>query len=228
MKKIIIITGANRGLGKALVDVALKDQNALIISLSRSLHEEHKGISSAKLIFIKTDLSEPFSDSIFGIIYKKVISETALYFFNNASIILPIDKTGSFKELEIETSIKVNVQYPVNLINFLLSQFPKNKTVLVNISSGAGNNPIPYWSLYGAAKAYMKLFFRVLEEENKENSNISLYSIDPGVLDTGMQENIRDSTFPNQYYFKSLKEDNKLIKSEVAALRIFNEINYYK
>jgi benzil reductase ((S)-benzoin forming) len=228
MKKIIIITGANRGLGKALVDVALKDENALIISLSRSIHVEHKGISSAKLILIKTDLSEPFSDSILGIIGEKVISETALYFFNNASIILPIDKIGGFKELDIETSIKVNVQYPVNLINSLLGQFPKNKTVLVNISSGAGNNPIPYWSLYGAAKAYMRLFFRVLEEENKENSNISLYSIDPGVLDTGMQEIIRDNAFPNQDYFKSLKEDNKLIKPEDAALRIFNEINYYR
>jgi benzil reductase ((S)-benzoin forming) len=227
MKKIIIITGANRGLGKALVDVALKDEKALIVSLSRSLHEEHKDISGAKLIFIKTDLSDSFSDSIFDIIGKHTQTDDTLYFFNNASIILPIDRIGSFKELDIETSIKVNIQYPVNLINSLLSQFPKNKTVLVNISSGAGNNPIPFWSLYGAAKAYMKLFFRVLEEENKENSTISLYSIDPGVLDTGMQADIRDNAFPNQDYFKSLKEDNKLIKPEDAALRIFNEINYY-
>lgn len=227
MNKIIIITGANRGLGKALVDVALKDETALIISLSRSLHEEHKDISGAKLIFLKTDLSEPFSDSIFKIISKNISSESAFYFFNNASIILPIAKIGSFKGLDIETSIKVNVEYPVNLINSLLSQFPKNKTVLVNISSGAGNNPIPYWSLYGAAKAYMKLFFRVLEEENKENNKFSFYSLDPGVLDTGMQEHIRENTFPKQDYFKSLKEDNKLIQPEDAALRIFNEINYY-
>jgi benzil reductase ((S)-benzoin forming) len=71
------------------------------------------------------------------------------------------------------------------------------------------------------------LFFRILEEENKGNSTLSLYSIDPGVLDTGMQENIRDNVFPNQSYFKSLKEENKLIRPEDAALRIFNEINYY-
>jgi benzil reductase ((S)-benzoin forming) len=228
MSKIIIITGANRGLGKALLDVVLIDEYATIISLSRSLHEEHKEISDTKLVFIKTDLSEPFSDSIFDLIGKKIHSDAALYFFNNASIILPIDKIGSFKEQDIETSIKVNIQYPVNLINSLLRKFPNNKTVLVNISSGAGTNPIPFWSLYGSAKAYMKLFFRVLEEENKENSLLLLYSIDPGVLDTGMQENIRDNVFPNQDYFKSLKEDNKLIRPEDAAQRIFNEINYYK
>jgi benzil reductase ((S)-benzoin forming) len=226
MNKVIIITGANRGLGKALVDIVLRDEGAIVISLSRSLHEEHKEISASKLVFIKTDLSESFSESIFDIIGKHTHSDAALYFFNNASLILPIDKIGSFKELDIETSIKVNIQYPVNLINSLLSKFANNKTVLVNISSGAGTNPVPFWSLYGSAKAYMKLFFRILEEENKEKSTLSFYSIDPGVLDTGMQENIRDIVFPNQDYFKSLKEDNKLIRPEDAAQRIFNEINY--
>lgn len=227
MKKIIIITGANRGLGKALVEVALKDENTLIFSISRSLHEDHKDINATKLVFIKTDLSEPFLNSILEIIQKSVNLDTTLYFFNNASIILPISNIGAFKEQEIETSIKVNVQYPVNLINSLLNQFPKNKMVLVNISSGAGINPIPYWSLYGASKAYMNLFFKVLEEENQEK-NLRIFTINPGVLDTGMQESIRENDFPRQDYFKSLKEENKLIKPEVAALKIFNEINYYE
>lgn len=227
MDKIIIITGANRGLGKALVDLALKDENTVIVSLSRSLHEQHENISSDKLVFIKTDLSEPFSNSFLEQVKNKILPDTVLYFFNNASIILPITKIGSFKDLDIETSIKVNVQYPVNLINALMSHFPKNKTVLVNISSGAGNNPIPYWSLYGAAKAYMKLFFKVLEEENKE-SNCTFYSIDPGVLDTGMQESIRKNDFPKQDYFKALKEENKLIQPEDAAKTIFTTIHYFE
>ncbi|WP_445717637.1 SDR family NAD(P)-dependent oxidoreductase [Flavobacterium sp.] len=226
MKKIIIITGANRGLGKALVDMSIKDENTLIVSLSRSLHEEHKYLVDSKLIFIKTDLSDSFSVSVFDIIGKHIQYDDTLYFFNNASVILPIDRIGNLSELDIERSIKVNVQYPVNFINFLLNQYPKNKTVLVNISSGAGNNPISFWSLYGAAKAYMNLFFKVLETENKENINISIFSIDPGVLDTGMQQNIRDNNFPNQDYFISLKEENKLIKPEDVVLSIFNEINY--
>jgi benzil reductase ((S)-benzoin forming) len=226
MKKIIIVTGANRGLGKALVDFALNDEEAIIVSLSRSLHEEHKDICSTKLVLIETDLSEAFSDTIFEIIDKNISTNVDLYFFNNASIILPIDKVGNFKELDIETSIKVNVQYPVNLINSFLNKFPKNKTKFVNISSGAGNNPVPYWSLYGAAKAYMKLFFKVLEQENINNIYTEFYSIDPGVLDTRMQESIRENTFPNQDYFRSLKEDNKLIKPEDAAQKIFNLINY--
>lgn len=227
MDKIIIITGANRGLGKALIDVALKEEQALIISLSRSLHEEHQAISSSRLLLVKTDLSESFSNSFFDNIEKRMHPDTALYFFNNASIITPIVKIGSFDDLEIATSIKVNVQYPVSLINALMSHFSENKMVLVNISSGAGHNPIPYWSLYGASKAYMNQFFKVLAEENTAN-NCSFYTIDPGVLDTGMQESIRKNVFPKQDYFKALKDENKLIQPEVAALKIFDTINYYQ
>jgi benzil reductase ((S)-benzoin forming) len=227
MNKIILITGANRGLGKALVDVALKDEHTFIVSLSRSLHQEHEGISDAKLLFIETDLSEPFSNSFLEPIEDRILTNTALYFFNNASIIMPIAKIGTFEDLDIANSIQVNVQYPVSLINSLLHRFPMHQTVLVNISSGAANNPIPYWSLYGAAKAYMNQFYKVLAVENVEN-NFTFYTIDPGVLDTGMQESIRENAFPKQDYFKALKEDNKLIQPKDAALKIFDTINYYE
>lgn len=224
MDKVIIITGANRGLGKALADQALEDEKAVVISLSRTLHEDHQGINGERLIFIKTDLSEPFSDAVFQNISNYIKPETSLYFFNNAGIILPIEKIGAFDPNAIDISIKVNVHYPVNVINYLLQHYSQNKIVLVNISSGAGENPVPHWSLYCSAKAYMKMFFRVLQEELTDN--IQLYSINPGVLDTDMQANIRKSEAPKQEYFQSLKNENKLIQPNVAALRIFEEINY--
>ena len=224
MKKLFLITGANRGLGKALVDIALKDEEVIIVSLSRSLHEDHKQIEKSKLIFIETDLSRPFSDTFFNAFNIHIKSETTLYFFNNASIILPISKIGSFKDENVETILKVNIQYPVNLINSFLMNYQENKLVFINISSGAGNHPISFWSLYCASKAFMIMFFNVLKEENLNSERIKFYSIDPGVLDTGMQENIRDNQFPNQEYFKSLKDENKLIEPSTAALKIFAEI----
>ena len=166
MNKIVIITGANKGLGKALADLALKDQDSIVISLSRNLHEEHQVVNQNKLVFIKTDLSETFSESSFETINNFIKPETKLYFFSNAGIILPIEKIGSFNANEIDISIKVNVNYPINLINFLLKNYSQNKITIINITSGAGENPIPHWSLYCSAKAYMKMFFRVLQQEN--------------------------------------------------------------
>lgn len=226
MKKIIIITGGNRGLGKALIDFLLKDKNAKIYSISRSLHEDHKKIDIDKLVLLENDLSKPFLENIFNENFKNILVDAKIFYFNNASIILPISNIGNLNTIGIENSIKVNIQYPVNLINLILNLFKNHELTLVNISSGAGVNPISHWSLYGASKAYMNMFFKVLEEENLNNKNINVFSMSPGVLDTGMQENIRENKFPEQDYFKSLKDNNNLITAENAAVNIFNKINY--
>ena len=81
MKKLIIITGTSRGLGKALVDLTLIDEETKIISLSRSLHDDHKGINSDKLLLIKTDLSEPFSMGIIDALKKEIRQNSIIYFF---------------------------------------------------------------------------------------------------------------------------------------------------
>lgn len=227
MKKIIIITGANRGLGKALLDFALKEDDTFLVSVSRSIHENHIGISKEKLFFVKTNLSEPYSNTFIKYLECILNNDTILYFINNASTIVPIKKIGTIDDEDISSSISVNVQFPVCLINDLLKRFTKNKMTLVNISSGAGINPISHWSLYGAAKAYIDMFFKVLEIEN-ENNNFSFFTIDPGVINTGMQEYIREINFPKKDYFISLKEENKLIQPEIAALTILNKINFFE
>jgi benzil reductase ((S)-benzoin forming) len=226
MKKIVIITGANRGLGKAFVDQMLKGEDTLVISISRSLSEDHESVDASKLILIKTDLSKPFSQDLSNVLDKFLIPETTLYFINNAGIILPIGKVGAFKESEIEHSVLVNIQYPINLINFILNRYSANKIVSVNISSGAAVNPVASWSMYSAAKAFMQQFFNVLAEENKENKNLEFFQFNPGVMDTGMQKDIRSKEFPRQDYFKQLKDENKLIMPEDAAAKILKEINY--
>ncbi|MFT5890073.1 MAG: benzil reductase ((S)-benzoin forming), partial [Dokdonia sp.] len=44
-KKVYIITGANRGLGKAFVDALMEKQDSFIISISRSMSEEQRDYS---------------------------------------------------------------------------------------------------------------------------------------------------------------------------------------
>ena len=195
--------------------------------MSRSLHEDHVLIDDSKMILVKADLSETFSNNIFNEVEKHITPDSLIYFFNNAATILPINNVGSLESKEIEASLKVNVEFPVNFINRLLGNFLTNKITLINISSGAGSNPVAFWSLYGGAKAYMKLFFRVIKEENAENSNLQLYEFDPGVIDTEMQQKIREATAPTRDYFTSLKAENRLKSPEDSALQMFNEIQYY-
>lgn len=226
MKKILIVTGANRGLGKAIVDLALHDEETVIISLSRSLSEQHLTLSNNKLAFVQSDLLNPFSTDTLNIVDRYLKKNSVLYFLNNAGTILPIDKIGNLDEEAISDSIRINLEYPTKLINALLRKYENNKLVIVNITSGAGDNPIAHWSLYGSSKAFMKMYFKVLSEENIDNKNVLIYSIDPGTMDTEMQASIRSNHFPKHDYFQSLKEKETLVKPEDAAARILNQIKF--
>lgn len=224
MKKIVVITGANKGLGKAFLDIIVQDEDTIVLSLSRDLHDEHKLFKGKNLVLIPTDLSEPFSEDFLTILDEYVVEESLIFLFNNAGSIVPIKSIGTFDISDINNSIAVNINYPVHLVNSIIKKFPNQPMTIVNISSGAGRTPISHWSLYGSSKAYMRLFFDILKEEN--NNNIRVYNIDPGVLDTGMQKTIRENTFPKQEDFIALKLDQKLIKPADAAKKILKEVNF--
>jgi benzil reductase ((S)-benzoin forming) len=51
MKKVFIITGANRGLGEALVDLLIEGEDNFIISISRRLSEAQRNYSKEKFHF---------------------------------------------------------------------------------------------------------------------------------------------------------------------------------
>jgi benzil reductase ((S)-benzoin forming) len=206
MKKTVIITGANRGLGKALVDVLRKDEDCFIISMSRSLSDEQKEYSSERFHFLKMDLSK---DNVIEKItaLKGLIDSEPVCFINNASIIEPIVKIEDLDEPAIDATISVNVKSTMVITTYLLKTFKQNPLTFINISSGAAKRAISNWSLYCASKACIQMFFNVAESEYKQHR---FFNIDPGVMDTGMQKSLRNSDFPDVESFKGLQKENQL------------------
>lgn len=220
MKKIFIITGANRGLGEAFVDVLLKNENNFIISISRIRSEGQKKYSSENFYFLETDLSQYGLDQKL-LILKEIISNEDICFINNASVINPIKRVGEFEESEIDTMISVNIKSSMLITNYLLNDFRNNKLSFVNISSGAANRAISNWSLYCSSKAFVKMFFEVAELENSQHF---FMNIDPGVMDTNMQKTIRDIDFPNVEDFIKFKDEGKLKSPNSVAIEILNKL----
>lgn len=220
MRKVFIITGANRGLGNAFANVLMKDEKHFVISISRSLSEEQKSYSATNFHFLELDLSQNSIDKkITGL--KELINNEAIYFINNASIIEPISKIEDLEEIDIDSTFSVNVKSTILITKYLLQHFNQNKLSFVNISSGAASRPISNWSLYCSSKAYIKMFFNVAEAEYP---NHRFFNIDPGVMDTNMQQSIRESDFPEVSNFKNLKVEGKLKSPKEAAIEILNTI----
>tara|TARA_B100000780_G_C21067273_1_gene429250 strand:+ start:642 stop:1319 length:678 start_codon:yes stop_codon:yes gene_type:complete len=224
MKKTVIITGTNRGLGKSFVDFLIKDEDCFVISLSRSLSEEQKAYSSRQFCFVEVDLADvTIIDKI--AVLKDLIGEEPIYFINNASIIDPIVKIEDLDEAAIDITISVNIKSTVLMTKYLLENFSINPLIFVNISSGAANRAIGNWSLYCSSKAFIQMFFNTAKIEYKQHR---FFNIDPGAMDTEMQKSLRATDFPESVKFKELQQQGQLKEPIAAVEEILNAIKFFE
>jgi len=228
MRKIIL-TGATGGLGKCLVDVLGKDNLNELICVYRnedkfsSLREKYNGIYGYKL-----SESDCFQD-LFSFIRCEETDFIVLIL--NAFSISPIKSVGDITAEEIEASVYGNIVRNHLLINETV-KYCKTNTIglrIVNLDSGAADHPLMGWSNYCASKAYMNSLLSVVLCENPE---YEIVSVDPGVMDTNMQAQIRatqSDVFNQVDTFINYKKNGMLKKPEVVANQIVEQyVNDWK
>lgn len=223
--RVFIITGGGKGLGEAFARLLLEIPETRVVSISRSVafwQQEH--LSSGRLYHIKMDLSKTPDYQELKKLLVIVNSSSRIFFINNAGTIKPLARVEDLESGEVNSSIKINVLSPVYIISYLVSNFPNSKIDFINISSGAAHKSIANWSIYSSSKAFIYRFFEVLKEEYKDNDKFSFISVDPGLLDTAMQEEIRSSEFPKHSVFNEAKENGKLQSPTETAQRILKEL----
>jgi NAD(P)-dependent dehydrogenase (short-subunit alcohol dehydrogenase family) len=89
---------------------------------------------------------------------------------------------------------------------------------IAHISSGAARSAYPGWSVYGATKAALDQHARATALD--AIAGLRICSIAPGVIDTGMQAQVRAASladFPQRERFDALKRDGALATPEAAA-----------
>ena len=100
---------------------------------------------------------------------------------------------------------------------------------IVNISSGAGKYAIEAWAPYCASKAAIDLYSETVhaELESRGKTNWFVHAIAPGVVDTVMQEEIRESDpdlFQSHEKFMALKANQELVSPRIVADKIMQVI----
>ena len=221
--KLIIITGASKGIGNAIAKEFYKNGYA-VISLSRTKATNLNGIEQ-----IECDLTDLVSlQAVFKSVLNKAkfSSLTSITLFNNAGSL------GLIKHLEnndyqiIINSVNINYTAPL-LLNSMFIKETESWGIdrkIRTISSGAANSDIDGWSVYCSTKAAVNRMTSVigLEQENKK-SPVHTIAIYPGIVDTGMQTEIRNASeenFSNVLRFKEMKTNNELVSPEEVAIKI--------
>lgn len=211
-----IVTGVSRGLGKAIVEELLKN-NEKVIGIGRTHSFNHSNFS-----FLECDLSRP--ENIEKLEFSELLEQVTL--INNAGILGKIKRLSDQTESDFQEVLNVNVTSPLILLQQIYSSVKdKNKFTLVNISSGAANRPIPSWAGYCASKAALNMLTETFYLEELEKGNHpTVYAVSPGVIDTDMQVQIRNADkidFSSVDNFKELKSNNSLFSTKEAALKLF-------
>lgn len=209
-----IITGISRGMGKAVVEALLKD-NQQVVGIGRS------NPFGSSIEFIQCDLGD--SKAVSALSFEIFKEDVTL--INNAGILGDIARISEQTSSDLEEVMQVNVFAPMTLTRKVYTAMSDDKNFsLVNISSGAANRSIPSWGSYCASKAALnRLTENFYLEEQERGKNVSAYAVAPGVIDTGMQAEIRaadSAVFSEKDNFVKMKEDGLLYSPDEAARRL--------
>ncbi|MBS1915643.1 MAG: SDR family oxidoreductase [Bacteroidetes bacterium] len=183
-----LVTGASKGIGKAIAEELAKNKfNILLVARSEDqLKKNATEIAEKYKVgtdYLAIDLSAPTaSTEIFNWCTKKNYSIRVLV--NNAGYGL----SGNFERFSIDDNtnmMQLNMIALVQLTQLFLPVLKsQNKSYILNISSSAAYQAVPYLSLYSATKAFVLSFSRGLQQELKRTP-VSVTCISPGSTDTG-------------------------------------------
>lgn len=217
------ISGTSSGLGKALAEQLL-EKGWGVTGISRN-----QTIAHANYHHVFLDLSQPGAPELVHF-DPGVAGEVLL--INNAGTIGEMKWIGQINDQSIEKGLYLNLIAPAILLNRFIADtenFQGKRTVL-NISSGASQNAYDGWSIYCSSKAGLDMLTEtaVMERMLAGDERTRIFSIAPGILDTAMQEKIRQAdknNFSKLDKFAELHAEGKLIDPDQAATRLLEIIN---
>ncbi|WP_133131062.1 SDR family NAD(P)-dependent oxidoreductase [Legionella yabuuchiae] len=209
-----IITGGGSGIGRALaLNLAKREQSVLIIGRREKPLAETAAMHS-NLSFLCADVASREGRQR---INQHLKSQQVLKgLIHNAGTIEPIAPITDIKELEWRINMATNVEAPLFLTQ-LLREPLKNGRIL-NIGSGAAYFAVKGWAAYCVSKAALAMLTKCWQ---LEVNDIVFASVMPGIIDTDMQALIRNANSMDHEkleFFKTLKQDNKLLSPETVAL----------
>ena len=216
--KHYFITGTSRGIGKALAETLLEDDNIKVTGISRTNSIKHPNYNH-----IITDLSN-LSDTE-SIFFPDLHDAEEIILINNSGVMSEIFRLGKLKNDGIVNDFHVNIVSPSILMNNFIKKYQNysNKRSILNVSSGAGRHAVDAWSVYCASKSALDMISETIALEQSfqpPEKQIKIYSVAPGVIDTNMQDQIREVSaedFSNVEKFINLKKNNDLSSPEETA-----------
>ena len=145
---IALVTGANRGIGRALTEALLSRGVKKVYATARN-PEALRALRDERLVALRLDVTDV--DQIRAA--AEAASDVALV-FNNAGVALASGIADSTILDQARREMEVNYFGPLQLIHHLAPTLARNGGgAVVNVGSAAGLTSLPFFPTYSASKA---------------------------------------------------------------------------
>ncbi len=191
-KKVIVVTGAGSGIGRALTLLLVnKGARVAAVDLHEIAVQETAELAGEKKDKISVHVVNVSDHAAVDKLPDQVIQAHGAVdgIINNAGIIQPFVRLNDLQYDAIERVINVNLYGVIYMTKTFLPHLLKRPTAhIVNVSSMGGFFPVPGQTLYGASKAGVKLMTEGLYSELL-NTNVRVTIVFPGAIATNITQN---------------------------------------
>jgi NAD(P)-dependent dehydrogenase (short-subunit alcohol dehydrogenase family) len=189
--KVALITGASRGLGRALAMAFAREGAALALCArgEKALEQVAAEVSAlgAPVLAVPADVrSTRDLERLVALTLDRYRRVDILV--NNASELgpTPLPYLADYAPAAFDDVLQVNVVAPFRLTQALIgSMLLRDRGVIINVTSDAAVAGYPGWGAYAVSKAALEGLTRTWAAELMQTS-VRIYSVDPGDMDTDM------------------------------------------
>lgn len=212
--KTVLITGAGRGIGRALA-LGFAREGSNIILCSRTPSElESVAVECRALgarVFAKPcDVSVPLQVAALIAAGVKEFGRIDVL-VNNAGVLGPIKPLSEISDADWKAVLAANLDSAFYVTREVLrsSMLPRKKGCVINVSSGQGRKASANWGPYAASKFGLEGLTKAWTEETRDKG-IRFYSVNPTATRTKMRAQAMPDENPS-----SLKSPDAVVEAFV-------------
>ena len=184
--KLVVVTGASKGLGLAICERLLKE-GYKVVAINRSETNEFSTLQSNhtdRLFYESYDFND--TDNIQALVRRITKAHGNIYGLINNAALGHDGVLGTMHESQIKELIAVNVTAPILITKYASrSMLMKLQGRVINIGSIIASTGFNGLSVYGATKASLSGFTKSLARE-LGRAKITVNTVAPGYMKTAM------------------------------------------
>jgi 3-oxoacyl-[acyl-carrier protein] reductase len=204
MQPAAVVTGGSSGIGAAACR-RLREEGWHVVGVARRASPD-----ASESILVDIACFDAVLEAFQSIGQTKLLVHAA-------ATLGPLSPLPASDPDEWRRAVEINLLGTYNILRAALAgPLAEEGGIAIHVTTGAASNAKPYWSAYSASKAGAEHLARCAASDIAA-SNRAVCSLDPGVTETAMQQQMRAQEFPGRDRFvRTYEEQTYRTPEEVA------------